>query len=190
METEVRKIHVMCDLETLGKAPGCKIVSIGAVEFSSAGLGHEFYMEVTRDFQGTLNEDPSTLEWWAAQPSEVRDRLFEHDARRPFLSSALFDFNEWLVSLSTQSQGGPAEIALWGNGATFDNSILRYAYTAVGGPKEPAWPWFNDFCYRTLKNLRLDVQLERTSPKHHALCDAKYQALHAIELMKAIGVWV
>lgn len=187
---EIRNINVMCDLETLGKAPGCKILSVGAVVFSVNGLGQEFYMEATRDFQGTLSEDPDTLAWWATQDPEVRDRLFGHDARRPYLSSVLFDLNEWLTNLVTNSEGGVAEIAMWGNGAVFDNAILRAAYKAVSGPKEPAWPWFNDFCYRTLKNLRPDVKRERTLPKHHALWDAKHQALHAIELMKALGVWV
>ena len=36
-------IHVMCDLETLGRRPGCKLLSIGAVVFGPKGLGAEFY---------------------------------------------------------------------------------------------------------------------------------------------------
>jgi DNA polymerase III epsilon subunit-like protein len=35
---------VMIDLETLGRRPGCAILSIGAVEFGPAGLGRELYI--------------------------------------------------------------------------------------------------------------------------------------------------
>lgn len=188
----IRNVNVMCDLETLGVRPGSKILSIGAVVFGPQGLGPEFYVEVSRDFQGTLVEDPETVSWWSLQPSDVRDRLFNPDPRKPFLSSALFDFNEWLDGLTLTSADGPAEVAMWGNGATMDNSLLRFAYKSVNGPKDTAWPWWNDFCYRTLKNLRPDVKLERadTRSKHHALWDAQHQALHAIQLMKALQLWV
>lgn len=52
---------VMVDLETLGTRPGCKILSIGAVEFgvgpdyNEDGLGAEFYVEVQRAHQGNLH---------------------------------------------------------------------------------------------------------------------------------------
>ena len=46
--------HAMTDLETLGKAPGCKILSIGAVMFNESGVGRPFYAAINRDVQGSL----------------------------------------------------------------------------------------------------------------------------------------
>lgn len=183
-------IDVMMDLETLGKVPGSKILSIGAVVFSARGLGPEFYIEINRDYQSTLTEDPDTLAWWAKQAPEVRDRLLAPSPSKPYLSSALFDYNEWLESLARQSLEGPGNLLMWGNGAAFDNALMNVAIARSSGPKIPAWSYRNDRCYRTLKSLRPDIPFVPFGTHHNALDDAKGQALHAVELMKALGVWV
>ena len=180
-------INVMCDLETLGTIPGCKILSVGAVVFSPGGLGLEFYQEALIDHQGGLVADQNTIDWWKSQASEVRDRLFKQEAKSN-LRHVLEDFNEWLRDQASTDAKGNLELCLWGNGADFDNAILQVAYEHVTVQK-PAWKFWNNRCYRTLKSLAPVIKMDRQGAHHNALDDAKSQAAHAIKLMNFLQAW-
>lgn len=181
-------IHVMCDLETLGRRPGCKLLSIGAVVFGPKGLGAEFYEEVKINHQGDLTADQSTIDWWDRQSPEARDRLYGGQDEKPMLGWALTKFNVWLGQLAPRDQKGNLEVCVWGNGADFDNAILQVAFDKTT-TEQPAWPFWNNRCYRTLKNLVPSVQLVRQGTHHNALDDAKSQAEHAIRLMGHLQAW-
>ena len=73
---------------------------------------------------------------------------------------------------------------MWGNGATFDNVILRSSYKAIG--QEAPWKFYDDRCYRTLKSLANIpmVQIDEATP-HFALDDARVQAQHVTEQVLA-----
>jgi hypothetical protein len=181
---EAPVIDVMIDLETLGRRPGCAILSIGAVEFSSAGLGRELYVVVSRKDQAlfdlTLHEDPDTLKWWASQTEAARQVLTDAEKDTAVsLSKALLQLNTFLSPI------GYKRVKVWGNGADFDNAILSCLYGAVGAI--PPWDFWNNRCYRTLKNLVPGPKLRREGTYHNALDDAKSQALHAIELMRQLS---
>lgn len=174
--------HIMVDLETLGNKPGCKILSIGAVFFDQTGLQQEFYSEIKRDFQGALFEQQLTVDWWAAQDGASRDRLFSGQEDKPLLKSVLQSFNEYIKS------GNDTEVCLWGNGADFDNAILQVAF-ADSAVIVPAWKFYNNRCYRTLKGLVPSIKVERLGIHHHALDDAKTQATHAVKLLTHLKAW-
>lgn len=70
---------------------------------------------------------------------------------------------------------------VWGNGASFDNVILRGAYARNSTPAP--WAWWNDRCYRTIKALHREVPMERLGTHHNALDDAISQALHLIRML-------
>jgi hypothetical protein len=180
-------IHVMCDLETLGRRAGCKILSIGAVVFGPSGLGAEFYLTVDRNLQGYLHEDPQTVDWWAAQTDAAKRDLFGHDPSRPSLWKALDNFNKWLIQVGGLDSGGRADACVWGNGADFDNAILTAGFAAT--ELEQAWPFWSNRCYRTLKSLAPSVKLVRAGTHHNALDDAKTQAEHAVRLMDHLKAW-
>ena len=168
--------HVMVDLETLGNGNDAVIISIGAVAFDvDAGLGDEFYMNVDPQscVDAGLKMDVSTVMWWMQQSDEAR-AAFETKGQP--LELVLATFSEWF----------PEGATLWGNGATFDNVILGSAYRAIG-VKQP-WEFWNDRCYRTLKNLWPDSKLARIGAHHNALDDARSQAAHAAVLLKTLGV--
>ena len=166
--------RVMIDLETLGRAAGCKILSIGAVVFDEdTGLHEEFYVRVLREGQHGLVEDPDTVKWWSEQSEEARTAAFDAPGG-VVLDIALMHFTTWVRSLG-------ADIELWGNGANFDNPILSTAYTACDLPQP--WKFWNDRCYRTLKCLFPSVALDRQGTYHHALDDAKSQAEHAVRIL-------
>lgn len=182
---------IMLDLETLGTGNTAAVVEIGAVEFDPHGDGIRatFRRRVTLTsamFHG--NVDAGTLLWWLQQSHEARAAVFLDDdpllgtnpqLARP-LDVTLDDFSSWLEG---------TEIAMWGNGATFDNIVLRSAYRAVG--KKVPWSFRNDKCYRTVINLLPEHRrppFERIGMAHSAVDDATTQALHLQKVYKALGL--
>lgn len=173
---------VMIDLETLGRRPGCAILSIGAVAFSvEHGLGPELEVVVSRESckHYDLHEDPETLDWWSKQTKEARETLVmaNDPSSSDLLPSALIQLEEYLAKFDL------TRVRVWGNGSDFDNAILAVAYAAIDRPLP--WQFYNNRCYRTLKSLRQQVKMQRMGMHHNALADAKSQALHAIELLRA-----
>lgn len=163
--------HIMLDLETLGQTAGSAVAAIGAVEFGDEGLtGRTFYERI--DWQTAINAgltiDGNTMKWWMEQSDEARGELVKPG--KP-LREVLRLFANWI---------GPNRY-LWGNGADFDNAMLATAY-AKTGIKQP-WNFWNNRCYRTVKNLHPAIKLEREGTYHHALDDAKSQATHLLKLL-------
>jgi len=170
----------MLDLETMGKASGCAIISIGAVAFDleEQKLGSEFYVNV--DLQSCMDAgltvDASTVMWWLSQSDGARSALADSPIH---LVEALSRFDKF-ISLATFGAGS---VRLWGNGAAFDNVILSAAYSATG--RTPPWMFWNDMCYRTMKSSFIGSDAERSEGvQHHALDDAKWQAINLLSIHK------
>jgi hypothetical protein len=170
-------LDVMLDLETMGRRPGCAIVSIGAVDFSltEGRTGEPFYINVDLEscVRLGLTTDPSTIVWWLKQSDAARGAL----TRKPaMIEAALYEFRRYL------ERCGPLnEIRLWGNGPSFDNAILGYAYEAAA--LEQPWKFWNDRCFRTVTGMFPSVEKRRREGTHHnALDDAIYQAEHLIHI--------
>jgi 3' exoribonuclease, RNase T-like len=181
-------INVMIDLETLGRKPGCKILSLGAVTFGPHGFGREFYVEAKHSDQGLLTADQETLVWWSEQDIFARDRLFSDQDKKPNLRQLLGQFSGWLIEVAGLNDRGRVDAKIWGNGADFDNAILQVAYAAVAQTDQP-WDFWNNRCYRTLKGLAPTIKMVRTGVHHNALDDARSQATHAIQLLNHLQVW-
>jgi hypothetical protein len=173
----------MLDLETLGTVPGAVILSVGAVVFDplSGTLGDEFYTVVSKADakENFMSVDADTVKWWNDQSEEARAviRMAEHpDA--PTIAEVCQSLNYWMRALNVGSR-----IRLYGNGADFDNPLLRVMYACA--KVEPYAKGYGGRCYRTLKNLDELMgadfafhKLERTGTHHNALDDAKSQATH------------
>lgn len=169
-------IDVMIDLETLGVDPGCVILSIGAVSFKTA-VPTAFYQRISRlhSLEEGFVEDEDTVEWWSKQDSEVRREAYG-GIHHPV--EVLENFSKYLQSLGD-------EVRIWGNGANFDNVILAAAYKKLGLPVP--WKFWNDRCYRTLKNLYPKLPVPPFyGAKHNALNDALHQADHATVILDHI----
>lgn len=179
-------LNVMLDLETMGKGPNAAIVSIGAVVFDpQAGTVQDrslaFYCNVDLESAVTAGGvmDASTVMWWMDQDSQARVALL-HKSPPTDIKLALLEFQNWVEA---SNDGPPSDVAIWGNGAAFDNVILRRAYERLG--MEPPWKFWGDRCYRTLKALHPEVPLPPDEGVHHnALDDAIFQARHALEILK------
>ena len=171
-------MHIMIDLETMGTRPDAPIIAIGAVAFDAEGIGREFYENV--DLGSAVNSgakiDANTVMWWMQQSDEARAALVGKEEQYS-ITGALVEFSKWMCLDDISG--------VWGNGATFDNVILRESYlrAAVMCP----WPFWKDKCYRTVKGAYPDVTLERTGTHHNALDDARTQAEHLVAINKVHG---
>lgn len=174
-----RKRHVMIDFETLSTNPNAAVLSLGAVILTAGGLtGDEFYTNI--DGQDCINlglhVSEATVTWWAGQSQEAKDAL-EVD-KKPLLQ-AMTAFSQWV-----RRTGGTH---LWGNGADFDNPILKSCFEAINAdtPFKP----YNGRCYRTIKSIPgVPKMLKRFGTHHNALDDAKSQAQHLLEINAFIKV--
>lgn len=168
--------NFMVDLETLGTKPGSVIIAIGATKFTSKGIHEEFYKVIDLDscVKCGLTIDPCTVQWWMGQSDDAR-KLFAEKGDSLF--NVLSEFSKF-IGLG-ESERKIAKI--WGNGSDFDNVLLAQAYAAVN--LETPWRFYNNRCYRTMKNLYPTVKFERSGTAHNALDDAKSQTEHLIKIL-------
>lgn len=173
--------NIMLDIETLGLTPGHRVLSVGAVEFSPAGIERTFERIFAHADQTMLAVDANTERWWAEQNQAVRARTFGETAPPTPTASGLQELSDWL------DHGGES-FAVWANGANFDPGMLEAVYAAFG-MKTP-WKHWQIRCYRTLKDMYRDVEPPKfEGAPHDALSDAKHQALCLHAIMNAADLW-
>ncbi|HDL6415849.1 TPA: 3'-5' exoribonuclease [Escherichia coli] len=165
--------HLMIDLETMGKNPDAPIISIGAIFFDpqTGDMGPEFSKTVDLETAGGVI-DRDTIKWWLKQSREAQSAIMTDEIP---LDDALLQLREFI-----DENSGEFFVQVWGNGATFDNVILRRSYERQGIPCP--WRYTNDRDVRTMVALGLvmDFDARTTIPfegeRHNALHDARYQA--------------
>lgn len=182
-------VHVMVDLETMGKKYNAPIVAIGAVVFDPAtgSIGESFYKVVCLESYVNWGAviDPSTVIWWLKQSSEARSAIVNDDAIP--LQDALLQFREFV---SDNVAGGSKKAQVWGNGASFDNSILRSSYDCIA--EDYPWEYWNDRDVRTMVELGQAISFDpkTTIPfegsRHNALADAIHQARYVSAIWQRI----
>ena len=172
------KQHVMIDLETMGTGANAAIISIGAVKFDINGVDtvSPFYCNI--DLKSAVSGggvmDPSTVLWWLDQDKEAIKALKGDELH---INVALANFSHWL---------GNNKHLIWGNGSDFDNVILANTYNRSS--LVMPWKYYNNRCYRTIKNeFGSDIQFVRVGTAHNALDDAISQAEHLIKIYKHHG---
>ncbi|EFD0304080.1 exonuclease [Escherichia coli] len=168
--------HLMIDLETMGTNTNAPIVVIGAVFFDpqTGEIGPVFYIVVSlTDAMNTgAVPDGGTIEWWLKQSSEARAAILTDQVK---LRDALSRFREFINEYSDEKF-----VQVWGNGATFDNAILRTSYERLDIPCP--WRYCNDRDVRTIVELgkTIDFDARTVIPfegvRHNALDDARHQA--------------
>jgi exodeoxyribonuclease VIII len=166
--------NIMLDIETMGAGPDAAIIAIGAVSFSPVIFGSRFYelinLESAVDAGGVM--DASTVLWWLEQNDDARKALTGHGVS---MVKALTHFNAWC-----QAVGVKQDLRVWGNGSDFDNVILGTTYDRLGMARP--WHYFNNRCYRTVKNLYPNIKITRAGTHHNALDDAENQANHLMDI--------
>ncbi|EFF0771500.1 exonuclease [Escherichia albertii] len=168
--------HLMIDLETMGTNTNAPIVVIGAVFFDpqTGEIGPVFYIAISLTDAMNTGAVPNggTIEWWLKQSSEARAAILTDQVK---LKDALSRFREFINEYSDEKF-----VQVWGNGATFDNAILRTSYERLDIPCP--WRYYNDRDVRTIVELgkTIDFDARTVIPfegvRHNALDDARHQA--------------
>ncbi len=175
--------HLSVDLETMGTNPDAPINSIGGKFFDpeTGEMGPEFSKTIdAKTGGGTV--DISTIEWWLVQSSEARSAILVNQIP---LDDALLQFREFISEHSDEKF-----VQVWGNGATFDNAILRRSYERQGIPCP--WGYCNDRDVRTIVELGKTIGFDARTAipfegvPHNALDDARHQAKYVLVIWQKL----
>jgi hypothetical protein len=168
---------LMIDFETLATNPNAVVLSLGACFFNieTGEIGNKFYMCFETDDQKKRGRrvDDATLAWWSRQ-SNAAKKVFT-DKKHP-VEMVLNEFVKFCLDESKMSLINP-----WGNGATFDISIIESLFEMY----QIKCPWL----YYNVMDLRTYRRFEAKNKKvpklegvnHHALDDAINQAQFVID---------
>ncbi|HGF1868490.1 TPA: 3'-5' exoribonuclease, partial [Escherichia coli] len=165
--------HLMIDLETMGKNPDAPINSLDGKFFDPATgeMGPEFSKTIDLETAGGVI-DRDTIKWWLKQSREAQSAILTDEIP---LDDALLQLREFI-----NENSGEFFVQVWGNGANFDNVILRRSYERQEIPCP--WRYTNDRDVRTIVALGLVMDFDARSvitfegERHNALHDARYQA--------------
>lgn len=165
---------VMIDLETLGTAPDSAILSIGMARFDrkTGEIFETLYLKIAEpELYGGASK--STLAWWAEQDPLVRAEAFSGDTQAKDAAASVSRFLK-------------ESDCVWGNGATFDISMLEW--------------WVSQFSVRlpfkfwNVRDVRTVIDLSglnyRSIPfegdRHNALADAIHQAKYTSQAIQLL----
>ncbi len=178
------QLSVMVDLETLGISQDAIFPTIGACIFSpTTGQTHgTFYEYVNQKDQEDLGRTttPSTIKWWTEQSDAAKHEVIQPG--RPF-TTVMKEFAKFI----------PKNALVWGNGATFDISILENAYHMLNIPIP--WAFWSVRDVRTINELAQKLPKDRRVEKcdvpfvgvpHRADDDATHQATYVSLMYQAI----
>lgn len=169
--------HIMVDLETLGTGPNAAVLSIGMVMFDDSKpfpLSPEGIHQKIRQNTVSGDVDIDTVMWWMQQSDDARRKMVDDSGEFPEIV-VVTDVARFLKSYD--------DVLLWGNGASFDNVILRSLFAR----NEVKWPlkYTSDRCYRTMRAMFPQVPVQEfVGTKHHAYDDAMHQAKHLYAILQ------
>lgn len=174
-------VNVMIDLETMGIRHDAPIVSIGAVTFDMQNLtlGERFYAVISLESSVDLGSviDPATVMWWMGQSDDARKALLR---KGEHVCDVLQSFSAWLdrncVPLKSRR--------VWACGPDFDCVLLSEHFRKAG--MDTPWMFWNQRCYRTLRELYPNVEPHERTGHHNALDDAVYQTEHIFNIRRTL----
>lgn len=177
--------HLMIDLETLGTNHDAPVLSLGAVFFNpdTGETGETFHQKI--EFESACegrNLSPSTVKWWLEQSKEAQNELLAGESVTQ--GKALANFLLWVVNNCPDIKN----VKPWGNGATFDISILESLLSAnnIVTP----WKYYNVRDVRTIVDCAKPLVKRDSVPfegvKHDALADAIHQAKYVSLMWQAL----
>lgn len=172
-----RPTDISIDLETLGQRSDAPVLSIGACAFNrdTGHTGPSYYAAVKLEDamrHGRVKAD--TLTWWVTKNGSVfRDLLEQRGAVS--LYEALRGLNDFV-------RAQPAGVCVWGNGSSFDISILEHAFDSVTAAGTPGF--HEEWKFWSVRDMRTAVDLSGLNKDsipfmgtaHNALDDAVHQA--------------
>lgn len=194
----MNKNHYMLDLETLGKKPGCVILSIGVIKFDpiTGTQGESFYREINQEscLDLGLTIDPATVKWWGKQAGAAYDLIERTRTGGHDITTALWDLHDFITDNPNtplcDSLEREKNTFLWANSPSFDCAIIGHAFDKAGIARP--WAFYNEQDCRTLVELgrTLGIDPKKTMPftgtPHNALDDAIHQATYISEIYQCV----
>jgi exodeoxyribonuclease VIII len=124
--------HIMYDLETMSTQTRAVIFEIGMTWFRLDGQGDmitdSFSVRMEEQLENGAHFDPQTLAWWLEQSQGAREAAAHHIKTGLPISQVLSAMTN-RIELNTDPLKTNRDLAgVWGNGATFDITILESAY--------------------------------------------------------------
>jgi hypothetical protein len=174
-------VHVVLDIETLDTGPNAAIIALAALVMTvEYGIfNDDFYEIVDLDSSiksgGTIGAD--TLKWWLTVPSESAKAEVIKKQSEP-LVEVLARFTKYMTR--------GKNVKVWGNGANFDNVIIRSSYDRLG----MVCPWSSkqDMCFRTLKGFFPELIVKPPVDKQHiAIEDTRAQAISLLSMLRKMN---
>lgn len=177
---------IMIDFETLGTKSNSVVLSLGAIRCNliTGEIGETFYRVL--DLQDQIENynrviDGSTITWWMEQTDGARQAF--SIPGKVLLADMCESFNKFTT----------ARDRLWGNGASFDNAILRDIFSNV--KINMNIPFWQDRDMRTIlgfypKQLQEVWKKEnlRVGTYHNAIDDCKHQIKYCSHILQELGV--
>lgn len=176
---QLMRKDTMIDLETLGVKAHAPILSIGACNFDimTGTISSTFYFAIGWE-QALHNQagriyTQDTIDWWEKQSEEAQQAVKRTHGT---LTDALGQLSIFL--------NGDEHV--WGNGSTFDITILEHAYDQLS--IETPWKYWKVRDVRTVVDISSDVfnkdMMKFGGVQHNALDDAIHQAKYVSEMWK------
>ena len=182
MEFYTEHLHIMIDLETLGKTTDAVVTELSAVAFKVTGeIVSDFSVFISKEDQVTnygRTICPETIAWWESQTAEAR-KIQEDGAKEAVpLLIAMMKFEEWVqrtnANFHSNVQELPSPIA-WGNGISFDLGKI-HSMMETNDMSVP-WDYWAEADVRTIHKLvpHHKQNMEFIGTPHFGLDDCKHQ---------------
>ena len=175
--------NLMIDLETLGKTPDAQIILIAAVEFNKytgeVGDRFQWWVDATDWGKNGRVIDGETVAWWLEQSDEARQSLkCPYSNCHGTLLEGIVELRRFYNSHTNPYAYGEVKgdrLVVWGNGSTFDISMLENAYRSSG--LDVPWDFYSVNDVRTVVDFCPEVKKETAfeGVKHSPLSDCLHQ---------------
>lgn len=164
--------NLMLDIESAGVKPDAALMAIGAVFFDENGtaLGDTFYRAIHLATSVNLGFriEPAAMLFWLGQPDEARNAVLFNALP---VRDVMEEFSEWIKARCSRN-----DLLVWGCSPSFDCVKVEAHFKALD--IETPWLYFNERCYRTIRERNRVVEQDERHGLHNALEDAKFQARH------------
>lgn len=163
--------NLMIDVESMGTKPTAPLMAIGAVFFDeNGGMGDTFYRAIHLATSVNLGfvMEPAAVLFWMAQPDEARNAVLFNVLP---VRDVMEEFADWIRQRCSRN-----DLLVWGNSPAFDCVKVEAHFKALD--IETPWLYFNERCYRTIRERNRVVEQDERHGLHNALEDAKFQARH------------
>jgi hypothetical protein len=176
--------HMMLDIETLGTAPGCVVLSVGACLFNPVtgkiGSTYEAVLDIDHQTKAGLTIDPATEAWHKREAPEAYEAAMAAQARG-HLTPPHFAMNR--LRTMAGSTGGNNLVWCWG--AAFDFPILDAMEAALNHVTKPLCHYRQQACARTVCQIANVTRHNRT--EHTPLADCTQQVEALVRALAYLG---